>query len=80
MQTTKSLSSRQAYCAMFEFLRRYYERGPSDEIGGLLGSLSLLADGHSVDPAMISDWTDAVAAVLTAEESGGYKEASLRLQ
>lgn len=44
------LSSRQAYLAMFEFLRRHYERGPTDEIGGLLGGLSLLADGARLIP------------------------------
>ena len=44
------LSSRQAYLAMFEFLRRHYERGPTDEIGGLLGGLSLLADGGTAIP------------------------------
>jgi hypothetical protein len=26
------LSSRQAYLAMFEFMRRHYERGPTDEM------------------------------------------------
>lgn len=30
---------------MFEFLRRHSERGPTDEVGGLLGNLSLLLDG-----------------------------------
>lgn len=51
-QTTQpTLTSHQAYLVMFEFLRRYYERGQSDEIGGLLGGLQLLPDGQSADPA-----------------------------
>ena len=45
------LTQRQAYLCMFEFLRRHYERGPTDEVGGLLGNLSLLPDGQPADPA-----------------------------
>ena len=73
------LTSRQAYLAMFEFLRRHYERGPTDEVGGLLGSLALLPDGQPADPASASDWSEAVAAVLAAEASGGYTPAAFRL-
>jgi hypothetical protein len=74
------LSSRQAYLAMFEFLRRHYERGPTDEIGGLLGGLSLLADGGTADPASWTDWKEAVEAILAAEGSEeGYRESDFRL-
>jgi len=38
---------------MFEFLKRYYETGKSDEIGTLLGGLSLLEDGTPADEASI---------------------------
>jgi hypothetical protein len=65
---------------MFEFLRSYYERGPSDEIGAILGSLSLLPDGQSADPAMISDWNNAVQAVLAAQASGGYNAGAFQLK
>jgi hypothetical protein len=78
--TDATLTVRQAYLAMFEFLRRHYERGPTDEIGGLLGSLSLLKDGQSADAAMLSDFEDAVAVVIAAEvNQGGYREADLNL-
>lgn len=73
------LTQRQAYLCMFEFLRRHYERGPSDEVGGLLGSLPLLPDGQPADPAYAGDWADAVAAVLAAEAKGGYAEVTFRL-
>jgi hypothetical protein len=66
---------------MFEFLRRYYIRGlsESDEIGGILGSMSLLPDGSPADPAYQSDWVDAVNEVLAAEQTPeGYREAALR--
>ena len=74
------LTSRQAYFAMFEFLRRHFERGPTDEIGGIVDGLSLLEDGTAADPAMWLDWEEATAAVLAAERmSGGYREFDLRL-
>ena len=64
---------------MFEFLCRYYERGPTDEIGGLLGGLALLADGSPADDAVAGDWAETVAAVLAAEASGGDTGAAFRL-
>ena len=76
------LTPRQAYLAMFEFLRQYYLRGlsESDEIGGLLGSMSLLANGQPADAAYKSDWAAAVLAVLAAEASpAGYLEVDLKL-
>ena len=69
--TEPLLTPRQAYLAMLEFLRRYYERGQSDEIGGLLGGLSLLGDGQPADPAQTADWEWAVRAVLARESQGG---------
>lgn len=47
------LTVRQAYLALFEFLRQYHERGlrASDEIGNMLSGLALLSDGGSADPA-----------------------------
>lgn len=59
---------------MFSFLEQHYQRGPSDEFGGLLGSLSLLEDGQPADAALADDW---IAAVVRA--SDGIVDASLRL-
>jgi hypothetical protein len=74
------LRIRQAYLVMFEFLRRHYERGPTDEIGGLLGGRSLLPDGQPAGSAMTEDFESAAAVVLSAEAApGGYREAGLRL-
>jgi hypothetical protein len=73
------LTPRQAYLCMFEFLRRHYERGPTEGVGVLLGSLSLLPDGQPADPAYAADWAEAVAAVVAAEATGGYTEAAFRL-
>lgn len=70
----RSLTPHQAYLAMFAFLEQYSHRGSGEEILSLLGSLSLLADGHSADPAIASDWNRAVELVLA-----GKVNASMRL-
>lgn len=78
---TPILTTRQAYLAMFEFLRQYYERGPSNEIGALLGGLSVLPDGQPADPAYGVDWDAAVMAVLAAESAPhGYRIADFRIE
>ena len=79
---SRMLDERTAYLAMFEFLRRHYERtGHPDEIGSLLGSLSLLNDEESADPASMQDWRDAIECVLKSESSSeGYRDADFRLE
>lgn len=65
------LAPRDAYKAAFLFLDGYWRRGgkSSDEIAGLLGSMSLGPDGQPMDPAMWSDWETAVAEVRKSDES-----------
>jgi hypothetical protein len=46
------LSKEQAYQTMYSFLESYYQLTGSDEIGGLRGSMSLLVDGATADPAI----------------------------
>jgi hypothetical protein len=53
---TERLSLQEAYLAMFEFLAKVYERTKSDELGALLGEMSLLSDGTTADPAIWRDW------------------------
>ena len=62
--TDMKLTKEKAYLAMFAFLEDYYERGKSDEIGSMLGSMSLLQDGGTADPAIEQDWNDALERVL----------------
>jgi len=57
-----------AYKAMFKFLDEYYKRGKSDDIGALLGSLSLLNDGKSADPAIMDDWDEAYEEALESSD------------
>jgi hypothetical protein len=49
-----------AYAAMYLFLENEYRLTNSDDIGGLLGGMSLLAGGGTADPAAWDDWLDAV--------------------
>ena len=77
--TEKLLTSKQAYEAMYSFLEAYYERGASDEIGYMLGNMSLLSDGTSADPAYTEDWNEAVKKVIEGKvdarlEIGGLND------
>ena len=56
----KNLSEHQAYAAMFAFLENRYRLYESDELGALLGSMSLLPGGGTADPAIWKDWLNAI--------------------
>lgn len=55
-----TLTQKQAYAAMFMYLEAIYDRTGSDDLGALLGGMSLLCDGGTADPAAWSDWEQAV--------------------
>lgn len=59
------LSAHQAFLAMYSFLDAHYQRSKADDVGALLGSMSLLRDGAPADPAIASDWRAAVDAALS---------------
>jgi hypothetical protein len=71
---TDSVTIKEAYLAMYEFLVELYERTESDELGSLLGDLSLLADGTTADPAAWGDWLRCID-----KSRGGGVDASLVL-
>jgi len=56
----ESLTFKEAYLAMFAYLSATYHQCGGEELGGLLGSMSLLADGGTADPAVWPDWIDAI--------------------
>ena len=58
-----------AYKIMFQFLEDRYFRGPSDELGELLSSLTLLKDGEPADAATAQDWERAIEAVDSRDPS-----------
>jgi hypothetical protein len=63
----KELTSLEAYKAMFSFLDAYWKRSGknSEELAALLGSMALLPDGNSADPAQMEDWKKAVEQALS---------------
>ncbi|MGP0175242.1 hypothetical protein ACSVIJ_25665 [Pseudomonas sp. NCHU5208] len=66
MSETK-ITTKQACLVMIAFLENYYSLTNADEIGALLGGLSLLPDGSSADPASKSDWDNAIQKVLSGK-------------
>jgi len=70
------LDIRTAYAAMYEFLIGYYERTKSDDVGALLGSMSLLEDGGTADPAIWQDWLESIekAKGQVVDQSLGLKK------
>lgn len=62
------MDEKQAYEAMFEFLRGLYSRTKSDDLGEFLGSMELLQDGTTRDPALWYDWIRAVEKTSTTSK------------
>lgn len=54
------LSIEEAYRAMYLYLERLYYLTNSDDLGGFLGSMTLLSDGKTIDPAVWEDWLKSV--------------------
>lgn len=61
------LTKQEAYLAMYSFLEHEYEMTKSDDIGSLLGGMSLLKDGGTADPAAWSDWENSINKVKSGE-------------
>jgi hypothetical protein len=64
------MTADEAYAATFFFLEDLYQRTHSDEIGCLLGSMSLLPDGTPADQAIIGDWQRAVKRAMKEGKAG----------
>lgn len=64
----RDLTEIEAFRAMVAFLERYCERGESDEIAILLGSLAMQPDEKPADPALADEWRAAVRAVIAGRE------------
>ena len=61
------LTKNQAFLAMYSFLDGYYQATKSDDVGGILGGISLLPDGSLADPATKEDWDAAVQSVMSGK-------------
>lgn len=66
----KELTIEQAYKAMFYFLEDEYNATKSDELGGLLGSLSweIFVEPGPADPSAWEQWIEAVDKALAIKE------------
>ena len=49
------------YRTFYRYLEYIWDAEEHDYLGGLLGGMSLLADGSTADPAYESDWNKAVS-------------------
>jgi hypothetical protein len=59
----------EAYKAMHTFLDNYYSQmNQPEELGALLGDLRLLPDGSPVDPAVWTDWLEAIRKISDSAE------------
>jgi len=58
---------------MYAFLTHWYQMTQSADIAGLLGSMSLLPDGGTADPAIESDWQEALEKAKRGEVDPNLK-------
>jgi hypothetical protein len=65
----ENMDAKLAYKAMVRFLENYWKVGQEEEIAVLLSSMSLeiFQDGKPADPAMWSDWLQAIADVMAEQ-------------
>jgi hypothetical protein len=61
----RDLTEAEAFQAMAAFLELYWERGRSEEIATLLGSLAAQEDVKPADPALAEDWAESVKKVAS---------------
>jgi hypothetical protein len=71
----ESLTLNQAYDAMYAFLVELYQEFGFDQLGGILGGMSLLENGTTADPAIWGDWLRAVE-----KAKQGQVDSKLRLK
>ena len=79
-----SVTLRQAYLVMFEFLELQWARlGKPDELGGLLGNLALWdkssGRGDPMDAAVFPEWLECAHRVLGDERGRRYAGADIGL-
>ena len=70
--TEIKLTKGQAYLAAYAFLDHHDKLTPSDNLANLLSNMALLPDGNTADPAIRSDWCNAVRTALARDVSADY--------
>jgi hypothetical protein len=56
MNTDYTLSEKEAYMAMYDFLSAIHARTKDEAIAIILSALQFRADGRTADPAYSADW------------------------
>ena len=56
-----SLTTEEAYLAMFAFIEKRYRLTSSDDLASFLSDMSLMFSGGTADPALQDDWEEAVS-------------------
>ena len=69
MDSKKILTTIEAYDAMYDYLTEYYNKNKSDDVGGLLSDMLLLADGTSADSASLMDWHESVDKIVRQKQN-----------
>ena len=67
------ITIKEAYLATYEFLSLLYDRTKSDELGSILGDLSLMSDGTTADPAALKDWIRCLEKVSRKEVDASFR-------
>lgn len=56
----ENVTIKEAYLAMYQFLKDIYERTQSDAVACTLTDLSLMTDGKPFDPASWGNWLEII--------------------
>lgn len=64
---SEAISVKEAYLAMYSFLNELYSKYGYEQLGGLLGGMSLLDDGATADNAMWHDWLKCIEKAKTGQ-------------
>lgn len=62
------LTAMEAFRAMQDFLKGYYERTSSEDVAYILEDIQIVQDGSTADPAAWSRWCESIEKVMQAVE------------
>ncbi|WP_197526547.1 hypothetical protein [Botrimarina colliarenosi] len=67
------LTPEQAYLSTFAFLEGIYRVTRSNELGTLLGSMLLRAEGGTADPAIAGEWEQAMRQAISGSVDARFE-------
>lgn len=63
----ESLTTEEAYLAMFAFVEKRYQLTSSDDLASFLSDMSMMFSGGTADPALQDDWDESVQLALAGK-------------